>query len=110
MAPLLESVFVGELTAMLDHAFASDTGVGGVQAFALASNLLSVPHTVLAGAVSTVYYPVFGALWASNQRDAAFASVRKSARLTVAALLPVMAFLIVGGRVVVRLIYQHGAF
>jgi putative peptidoglycan lipid II flippase len=110
VAPLLASIFVGQLTAMLDNAFASHTGVGGVQAFALASNLLSVPHTILAGAVSTAYYPLFGSLWASDRKDTAVASLRKSARLTVVVLLPVMALLIVEGGVVVRLIYQHGTF
>jgi len=98
------------MTVMVDNAFASHTGVGGVQAFTLASNLLSVPQTIIAGAVSTVYYPVFGALWVTDQKEASLASVWRSARLTVFALLPVIVFFVVAGVVVVRILYQHGTF
>jgi putative peptidoglycan lipid II flippase len=108
--PLLGAIVVGQITAFVDNAFASKTGVGGVQSFVLASNLLSVPQTVIAGAVTTVYYPLFGNLWAANQRQEALRSLRRSARLIVLGLLPVVVVLILGGSVVVRIVYQHGTF
>ena len=110
LLPLLGSVLLGQVTVALDNAFASHTGIGGVQQFALASNLLGVPQTVIGGAVATVFFPLYGTLWASGQKAAAVESLRKSTRMAVYGILPVVVAVIFGGHAVVRLIYQHGVF
>jgi len=95
---------------MLDNAFASRTGVGGVQALAIAQSLLTVPQNLIGGAVATVFFPVFGALWTANQRNSAFESLGKALRLAVYALIPVVAVFATVGDVIVRIVYQHGKF
>src|SRR5436309_2819181 len=60
LVPLMAALIVGEATVLVDNAFASRTGVGGVQAFTLASNLLVIPQALITGAVATVYFPVYG--------------------------------------------------
>ena len=110
LAPLLGAVVLGALTGMVDNAFASKAGVGGVQALALASNLLAAPQSIIGGVVATVFFPVYGSLWLDDNRPAAFASLWRSIRLVVLGLLPVVAVLVTAGIVVVRIVYRHGAF
>jgi putative peptidoglycan lipid II flippase len=102
-------VILGALTGVLDNAFASKAGVGGVQTLALATNLLVAPQGIIGGVVATVFFPVYGSLWLDN-RPAAFASLWRSIRLVVFGLLPVVALLVTAGIVVVRIVYRHGAF
>jgi putative peptidoglycan lipid II flippase len=110
LGPLVGSILLGQLTVIIDNAFASHTGVGGVQAFVLASNLLSVPQTVIGGAVAAVFYPLFGRLWTTEQKGLAVESVQRSVRLVVYVLLPIVVFLGVGGAFLVRIIYERGRF
>ena len=111
LAPLMAALFVGQGTAMLDNAFASRTGVGGVQAFALASNLLVIPQALITGAVATVYFPVYGAHLALGRRPDALRSLRRSIRLVVWGAIPVVLFFCTGlGTTLVRMIYHRGAF
>jgi putative peptidoglycan lipid II flippase len=110
LAPLLAAVLLGALTGMVDNAFASKAGVGGVQALALASNLMAAPQSIIGGVVATVFFPVYGSLWLDGNRPAAFASLWRSVRLVVFGLLPVVALLVTAGIVVVRIVYRHGVF
>lgn len=110
LVPLVVSVLLGALTGMVDNAFASKAGVGGVQVLTLATNLLVAPQGIIGGVVATVFFPLYGKLWLDNNRPAAFASLWRSIRLVVLGLLPVAALLIVAGIVVVRIVYRHGAF
>ena len=111
LAPLIAALFVGQGTALLDNAFASLTGVGGVQAFALASNLLVIPQALVTGAVATVYFPVYGAHLALGKRANALSSLRRSIRLVVWGAIPVVLLFCTSlGTTVVRMIYHRGAF
>jgi putative peptidoglycan lipid II flippase len=103
------AILLGAVTGMVDNAFASKAGVGGVQALTLATNLLVAPQGIIGGVVATVFFPLYGKLWHENRR-AAFASLWRSVRLVVLGLLPVVALLIAAGIVVVRIVYRHGAF
>jgi len=110
LGPLFGSILLGQVTVMVDNAFATHTGVGGVQEFVLASNLLAVPQNVIGGAVATVFFPLYGALWADGRKEAALDTLRKSARLVVYGLLPAVIIFVMIGQTIVQLIYQHGAF
>jgi len=110
LAPLVAAVLLGALTGMVDNAFASKAGVGGVQALALASNLLAAPQSIIGGVVATVFFPLYGSLWLDDDRPAAFASLWRSIRLVVLGLLPVVGLLVTAGIVVVRIVYRHGVF
>ena len=110
LVPLLVAVLLGALTGMIDNAFASKAGVGGVQALALATNLLVAPQGIIGGVVATVFFPLYGRLWHDADRPAAFASLWRSMRLVALGLLPVVALLVTAGIVVVRIVYRHGEF
>ena len=110
LVPLFAAVLLGALTGTIDNAFASKAGVGGVQALALASNLLAAPQSIIGGVVATVFFPVYGSHWLDGNRPAAFASLWKSIRLVVLGLLPLVVLLVTVGIVVVRIVYRHGAF
>jgi peptidoglycan biosynthesis protein MviN/MurJ (putative lipid II flippase) len=111
VAPLVAALIVGQATLFLDNGFASRSGVGGVQAFALASNLLVIPQAIITGAVATVYFPIFGADLAAQNRDAAVANLIGSIRLVVWSAIPVVIiFCTPVGRAVTWVIYGRGAF
>jgi putative peptidoglycan lipid II flippase len=110
LVPLLAAVLLGAVTGIVDNAFASRAGVGGVQALGLASNLLAAPQSIIGGVVATVFFPVYGSLWHEDNGPAAFASLWKSIRLVVLGLLPVVVLLVTAGIVVVRIVYRHGLF
>lgn len=111
LAPLIASLVAGQATVMLDNAFASGTGTGGVQALALASNLLVVPQALITGAVATVYFPVYGAHVARGNHADAFASLQRSIRLVVWTAVPVVVLFCTGaGTLATQLIYHRGAF
>jgi len=110
LAPLVGAILLGELTVIVDNAFASKAGVGGAQAFALASNLLAAPQNIIAGGVATVFFPSYGTLWLANDKRAAFRSLWASMRIAVYGLLPVVVLLVTEGITLVRLVYRHGSF
>ena len=110
LTPLVIAILLGELTTIVDNAFASRVGVGGPQAFALATNLLVAPQNIIGGGVATVFFPVYGKLWLTNQKQAAVDGLWKSIRLVAYGLLPVVVILVMFGIVFVRIIYKHGAF
>ncbi len=111
IAPLVAALVVGQATLFVDNAFAARSGVGGVQAFALASNLLVIPQAIITGAVATVYFPIFGADLAAQKRDNAVSNLVGSIRLVVWGAVPVVIiFCSPVGRAVTGLIYGRGAF
>jgi putative peptidoglycan lipid II flippase len=111
LAPLIASLAVGQATVMLDNAFASRTGIGGVQALALASNLLVIPQALITGAVAAVYFPVYGAHAAFGKHADAFASLQRSIRLVVWSSIPVILLLCTrAGALATQALYHRGAF
>ena len=110
LAPLVIAVLLGALTSMVDNAFASKAGVGGAQAFALATNLLVAPQGIIGGVVATVFFPVHGALWLDDQKPAAIAGLWKSVRMVVVGLLPVVILFVTAGTAIVGIVYKHGLF
>jgi putative peptidoglycan lipid II flippase len=110
LVPLIGAILLGAVTSMVDNAFASRAGVGGVQAFALASNLQAAPLNIIGGGVATVFFPLHGGLWLNNKRGVAFQSLWRSVRLVAYGLLPVVVVFVLAGMVVVRVVYKHGVF
>jgi putative peptidoglycan lipid II flippase len=110
LVPLSVAVLLGALTTIVDNAFASRAGVGGAQTFALATNLLVAPQSIIGGVVATVFFPVYGRLWVGDRRPEAFTSLSRSMRLVALGLVPVVALLVVAGLPIVRIVYRHGVF
>jgi putative peptidoglycan lipid II flippase len=110
LVPLLGAVLCGALTGVVDNAFASRAGVGGAQAFTIASNLMAAPQGIVGGVVATVFFPLYGRFWGDGHRPQAFASLSRSIRLVMLGLLPVVVLLVTEGGTIVRLVYRHGAF
>lgn len=108
---LAGSLLLGAVTVSIDNAFASATGLGGVQALTIATNLLLVPQALIGGVVATVFFPVYASHWAQGDRTMALRALRRSARLVALGLLPfVILFCSPLGTMVARLVYRHGTF
>jgi putative peptidoglycan lipid II flippase len=111
LAALAGSLVLGAVTVSIDNAFASATGIGGVQALTIATNLLLVPQALIGGVVATVFFPVYASHWAQGDRSLALRALRRSARLVALGLLPfVILFCSPVGTMVARLVYRHGTF
>ena len=109
--PLAGSLALGAVTVSVDNAFASRTGIGGVQALTLATNLLVVPQALIGGAVATVFFPVYASLCAQENYGEAVRVLRRSVRLVAIGLLPFVLLLCSPvGTMVTRIVYRHGRF
>jgi putative peptidoglycan lipid II flippase len=109
--PLAAALGLNALTVVIDNSFASRTGVGGVQALTLATNLLTVPQGIVGGVVATVWFPEFGRLCARRERHAALASLGRAIRYAAFGLVPfVLLFCTDAGYAITRLVYRHGSF
>lgn len=111
LVALAGSLALGAVAVSIDNAFASTTGIGGVQALTIAANLLLVPQALVGGVVATVFFPVYASHWVQGKRSLALHALRRSARLVALGLLPfVILFCSPLGTMVARLVYRHGTF
>jgi len=111
LLPLLLMIIIGQLAGLADNHFASQLGVGNVQAYALAVNLLAVPQGLVAGVVATVYFPAFAVACARGTRLEASDALHRAVRLTTYGMLPAIVILTSPlGASVTHLIYGRGHF
>jgi len=111
LLPLMLMILIGQFAGLADNHFASQLGVGSVQAYALAVNLLAVPQGLVGGVVATVYFPAFAIAYARGTRLEASAALHRAVRLTIYGLLPaIVIFASPLGEFVTQFVYGRGQF
>lgn len=109
--PLMLMILIGQLAGLADNHFASKLGVGNVQAYTLAVNLLAVPQGLIGGVVATIYFPAFALACARGTRLDASQALHKAVRLTTYGMLPAIIILASPlGAWATHLIYGRGQF
>jgi putative peptidoglycan lipid II flippase len=110
-APLLLalslSLFVGPL---VDNAFASKAGVGGVSALAYARKIVETLTTLLPYTLGLVLLPFSAEMAAGKDRDALARTLVGATRVLALIILPVTAGLAMLRQPFVQLLFERGAF
>lgn len=109
--PLVLVILIGQFAGLADNYFASQLGVGRVQAYALAVNLLALPQGLVGGVVATVYFPAFAIACAGGTRSEASRALYQAVRLTIYGMLPAVVVLASPlGAWVTDLVYGRGQY
>ena len=108
--PVLLSGIVASGGLVVDQAMAAMLPAGSVSALVYGSRFVSVIFTLLAGSVSAAVTPYFSIMIAHRDWGQCRRTLRTWVRLTLLVSAPVAAALIAGGRLLVRIALQHGAF
>lgn len=95
---------------VVDQSMAAMLAAGSVAALAYANRFVSVVLTFSAGAIAAAVTPYLSRMVAERDWSGCRESMRRWVRGCVLAAVPVTVGLIAGGRGLVRLAYQHGAF
>jgi murein biosynthesis integral membrane protein MurJ len=110
-APLLValslSLFVGPL---VDNAFASQAGVGGVSALAFARKIVETLTTILPYTLGLVLLPFSSEMAAGKDERALASTLSRSVRALTVLFLPVTIGLVLLREPFVRLLFERGAF
>ena len=109
MAPATIGLAAVQINIFVSSAYAS-TEPGAVAWLGYAFRLLYLPMGLFGVAVGTVAGARLSRMLASDQHDLAHAQMTQALRLLAFLTLPSALGLIVAGRPIVRLIYEHGAF
>ena len=110
LLPVLGGLAVAEVNLLVDNRLASFLADGSVAVLQYAMRLFQLPVGMLAVSVATAALPRLSRE-AVRGSDAGFsAALSKGVGLGAALLLPAMAGLLVLGRPIVALLFQHGAF
>lgn len=110
MAPALLTLAVTQVNLMVDYKLASHLGDGGISALQYAMRLFQLPLGVLAVSVATALLPRFSQAWARQDEDRFSGYLNEGIVASALVLLPAMVGLLVVGRDVVRLLFEHGSF
>jgi putative peptidoglycan lipid II flippase len=107
LAALFFSLFVGPL---VENAFASKVGVGGVSALAYARKIAETLTTILPYTLGLVLLPFSAEMAAGKDSDALARTLTGAVRALTLLFLPVTAGLLVLHEPFVRLLFERGAF
>ncbi len=110
LLPVLGGLAVAEVNLLVDNRLASYLADGSVAVLQYAMRLFQLPLGILAASVATAALPRLSAHAAQGADQEFRLALAKGTSLGAALLLPATAGLLVLGRPVVELLFQHGAF
>ncbi|MCK5246451.1 murein biosynthesis integral membrane protein MurJ, partial [Candidatus Bipolaricaulota bacterium] len=110
MAPAFLTLGVTQVNLLVDNKLASHLGDGGISALQYAMRLFQLPLGVLAVSVATALLPRFSQAWARRDEVGFLRYLNEGIVASALVLLPAMVGLLVIGRDVVRLLFEHGSF
>jgi putative peptidoglycan lipid II flippase len=108
--PVLLSALVASGGLLVDQSMAAMLPAGSVSALVYGSRFVSVAIALLAGAVSTAVTPYFSRMIAQRDWAGCRHTVRTWVRITALISVPLVALMIAGSHLLVRVAFQHGAF
>jgi len=108
--PILLSGLVASSGLLVDQGMAATLPSGSVSTLAYANRFVSVVLNLMAGAIATAVTPYFSQLVAQKNWTACRHTINTYVRLTALVSIPVSLAMIFGSNLLVRLMFQHGAF
>jgi putative peptidoglycan lipid II flippase len=108
--PVLLSALVASGGLLVDQSMAAMLPAGSVSTLVYGSRFVSVAIALLAGAVSTAVTPYFSRMIAQRDWAGCRHTVRTWVRITALISVPLVALMIAGSHLLVRVAFQHGAF
>ena len=110
LLPILGGLAVAEVNLLVDNRLASYLADGSVAILQYAMRLFQLPLGILAVSVATAALPRLSARAAAADRPGFARALSRGVGLGTALLLPATAGLLVLGRPLVELLFEHGAF
>ncbi|MEJ2210255.1 MAG: murein biosynthesis integral membrane protein MurJ [Anaerolineae bacterium] len=108
--PIGLGIIVSNIQMTVDRRLASGTGESSVAWMANATNLIQLPHGLVAVAISLAVLPTLSRLAARHDVPAFRATLGQGLRLVLVLILPATLGLLVLGRPIISLLFQHGQF
>jgi putative peptidoglycan lipid II flippase len=106
---ILGAVLMGAI-GVVDQVMAAGLRGGDLAALSYGGKVIALVAAVGAMAMGTAIMPLFSSQLARNDFDGVRRTLFESSRTSILATVPVMALVIVFSDLLVRLIFQHGAF
>jgi putative peptidoglycan lipid II flippase len=110
IAPAVLALAVAQINLLVDNRIASYLEDGGISALGYAMRLFQLPLGVFAVSIATALLPRLSAAHARGERGKFARYVGDGFAASCLILLPAMAGLLIVGRDVVRLLFEHGSF
>ena len=110
VAPAVLALAVAQVNLLVDNKIASHLPDGGISALQYAMRLFQLPLGVFAVSIATALLPRLSAARARGETGRVSRYLRDGYAATALVLLPAMAGLLVIGRDVIRLLFEHGSF
>ncbi len=108
--PMIAGACLGSSSTIVDQSFASTLGSGSLSALSYANKVVVFMLSVCATAVSTAVMPHFCRLVAQRDWQGIRRSIRSNLRIIVSFTVLITAGLFLGSELVVRILFQRGAF
>lgn len=110
IAPAVLALAVAQVNLLVDNKIASYLPDGGISALQFAMRLFQLPLGVLAVSIATALLPRLSAAAARGESGRVSRHLEDGLKATALVLLPAMVGLLVVGRDVIRLLFEHGSF
>lgn len=99
-----------QLIQTLQFTIASLVGTGTISTFYFAGRITSGVQTIIGSSLATTALPTLTECYRSNNRAEYKQILVKTLKYSIALTLPILLFLLVGGRIIVEVIYGRGEF
>lgn len=108
--PLILSIFLSQIQAVLDRNFASFLIAGSTSALYYARKVADVPVQVIGGVISTLIFPIMTKNIAQKKYDEGIKTLKNAIFLNLALLIPITFILYENSYFIIKIIYNYGTF
>jgi putative peptidoglycan lipid II flippase len=108
--PIALGLIVANLQIAIDRRLASSTGESSIAWMANATTLFQLPHGLVAVAISLAVLPTLSRFSARGDENSFRSTLGQGLRLVLALIVPATVGLLVLGRPIISLLFEHGKF
>ncbi len=110
LLPIIFTSGVGAIYKIVDKAVASSLQTGAVAALNFAQLIYTLPYGLLAVPIVIAVYPTLSSLLVNENKESYDMVVNRTFSLLVFIMFPIASLFMVYSGIIVKLLYQHGAF
>jgi putative peptidoglycan lipid II flippase len=110
MIPLIGAEVIGKGIGVVDRIFCSFLENGAITALNLANRIVAIPVTFFSTTIAVVVFPVLAQHTAANDKKDFFKTLIFSVKMSLLVIAPCVAGIIVLGKPLIRLFFEHGKF
>lgn len=108
--PIIWSISVAQINAMINRAVASFLFVGAIASLSYASKICEIAYTLLITSISTIIYPMFAESAAKGNTEELSVRVNYTISLFAFFMMPVMVLMIIYNEEIVQIAFSRGRF